>query len=134
MKDYFNLVKSYLLQLQMEIRHENRQQGILVVNNVEEGIVNLILCVAPPILIFEQYIFEISGSPNGVYKALLQKNRDIIHGSFVLDETGARVIFRDTLQIENLDINEFEATLNSLSLLLSEYAGQIINFSKKHTV
>ena len=87
--------------------------------------------MAAPMVIFEQYIFEIGHNQNGVFKALLQKNRDIIHGAFALDETGIRVIFRNTLQVENLDKNEFESTLNSLSLLLSEYAEQIIQFSKK---
>ena len=61
---------------------------------------------------------------------LLQKNRDIVHGAFVIDETGKKVIFRDTLQIENLDLNEIEGTLTSLSLLLSEYSNEIIFFSK----
>ena len=53
-----------------------------------------------------------------------------MHGAFVLDETGQKVIFRDTLQLENLDLNELEASINSLSLLLSEYSEQILNFSK----
>jgi len=131
MKDYFDIIKDYLLQLQLEVTHENKHQGLLVVNNEQEGIVNLIICVAPPILIFEQYIFEITNPSEGIYKALLQKNRDIIHGAFVVDESGKKVIFRDSLQVENLDRNEFEATLNSLSLLLSEYTNQIIHFSKK---
>ena len=65
-----------------------------------------------------------------IYRSLLQKNRDIIHGAFVLDATGEKVIFRDTLQLENLDLNEIEASLNSLGLLLSEYSNQIIEFSK----
>jgi hypothetical protein len=60
----------------------------------------------------------------------LIKNRDIVHGAFVLDEEGKRVIFRDTLQVESLDLNELEGTLNSLSLLLSEYSDEIIKFSK----
>ena len=61
---------------------------------------------------------------------LLKKNRDIIHGAFVLDESGKKVIFRDTLQILNLDRNELEGSLNSLSLLLSEYSNELIKFSK----
>lgn len=131
MKDYFSVVKSYLTDLQLEIKHENTSDSIFIVSNEQDGIVNLIICVAYPIIIFEQYLFEIkSGSPD-VFKALLQKNRDIIHGAFVLDGTGSKVIFRDSLQLENLDRNEFEATLNSLSLLLSEYSEQIINFSKQ---
>jgi hypothetical protein len=60
----------------------------------------------------------------------LQKNRDIVHGAFVLDESGEKVIFRDTLQIENIDLNELEGSINSLSLLLSEYSENIIQFSK----
>jgi hypothetical protein len=131
MNNFFELVKTYVRDLELEIRHENQETGILVVHKEQEGIVNLVVCVAPPMVIFEQYIFEIGALPNAVYKALLQKNRDIIHGAFALDETGCRVIFRNTLQVENLDKNEFEATLNSLSLLLSEYTNQIIQFSKK---
>lgn len=90
----------------------------------------MILGVAPPILIMEQFIFRINAQSEKIFKSLLQKNRDIIHGAFVLDESGEKVIFRDTLQIENMDINELEGSLNSLSLLMSEYSDHIIEFSK----
>ena len=130
MKDYFGVVKNYLNDLQLEIKYENAKNGIFMVNSEQDGIVNLIICVAHPIVIFEQFLFEVKPDANNVFKSLLQKNRDIIHGAFVLDDTGRKVIFRDSLQLENLDKNEFEATLNSLSLLLSEYSEQIINFSK----
>lgn len=131
MKDYFNVIKGYLTELELEIKHENSADCIFIVSSEQEGVVNLIICVAYPIVIFEQFLFEIKTDSPLVYKALLQKNRDIIHGAFVLDHTGQKVIFRDSLQLENLDLNEFGATLNSLSLLLSEYSEQIINFSKR---
>ncbi|MCC7454321.1 MAG: molecular chaperone Tir, partial [Crocinitomix sp.] len=41
-----------------------------------------------------------------------------------------KVIFRDTLQVDSLDLNELEGSLTSLSLLLSEYSDEIISFSK----
>lgn len=130
MRDYYGTVKNYLQALQLDIKHENQKEGIFIVSNEQDGIFNLIICVAHPIVIFEQFIFEIKEEGFQVYKALLQKNRDIIHGAFVVDDTGRKVIFRDSLQLESLDQNEFGATLNSLSLLLSEYSEQIINFSK----
>jgi len=130
MKDYFEVVKGYLTELQLEIKYESKKDCVFIVSSEQDGIVNLIICVAYPIVIFEQYLFEIKTDSPAVFKALLQKNRDIIHGAFVLDATGRKVIFRDSLQLENLDQNEFGATLNSLSLLLSEYSDQIINFSK----
>ncbi|MGG6230389.1 molecular chaperone Tir [Tenacibaculum sp. SDUM215027] len=130
MNTYFSKVKVFLLELNFNIVKENQEEGIFVVEKENEGIKNLIIGVANPIIIFEQYIFKIKEPNQEVFKSLLQKNRDIIHGAFVLDESGERVIFRDTLQLENLDANEFEASLNSLSLLLSEYSDHIINFSK----
>lgn len=54
----------------------------------------------------------------------------MIHGGFALTEDGKKVIFRYTLQISNIDQNEFDAAINSLSLLISEYYNQLINFSK----
>ena len=130
MKNHFNITRDYLLELNFSITRENREDGIMVVQKENSGIKNLILGVAPPILIMEQFIFSVNNQTEKVFKSLLQKNRDIIHGAFVLDETGKKVIFRDTLQIENMDLNELEGSLNSLSLLMSEYSEHIIEFSK----
>ena len=130
MDNYFSKVKDYLLELDYVITHENENDGVLVVDNESNGIKNLVLGVANPLLIVEQFIFEIKNASADIYKQLMQKSRDIIHGAFVLDETGERVIFRNTHELENLDLNEIEATLNSLSLLLSEYSEEIIRLSK----
>ncbi len=130
MNEHFQMVKNYLFQLKFDISHESKTDNIIMISKESEGIKNLILGIASPILIIEQHIFDIKNHNAEIYKSLLQKNRDIVHGAFVLDESGERVIFRDTLQIENLDLNELEASLNSLGLLLSEYSQQIINFSK----
>jgi hypothetical protein len=130
MNNYFTIIKEFLQELNFEITRENPKDGILVIEKENAGVKNLILGIAPPILIMEQYIFKINNKNEEVFKSLLQKNRDIIHGAFVLDESGSKVIFRDTLQIENIDLNELEGTLNSLSLLLSEYSDHIIKFSK----
>jgi hypothetical protein len=131
MDNQFEKVKNYLLELNCEIIAEQENEGILVVNKEDEGIMNLVLGCAEPLLIMEQFIFEIEEDSLSVFKQLLMKNRDIVHGAFVLDESGRKVIFRDTLQIENLDLNELEGSINSLSLLLSEFAEEIIKLSSK---
>jgi uncharacterized protein YjfI (DUF2170 family) len=130
MKNHYNITRDFLLELNFDISREEKEDCILVVQKESAGIRNLILGVAPPILIIEQFIFRINDQSEKIFKSLLQKNRDIIHGAFVLDETGEKVIFRDTLQIENMDVNELEGSLNSLSLLMSEYSDNIIEFSK----
>jgi len=130
MKDHFQIIKNFLLELNFNITYDNKEEEVIVVQKESFGIKNLILGISPPILIMEQFIFNSNNQSEKVFKSLLQKNRDIIHGAFVLDESGKRVIFRDTLQIENLDLNELEGSLNSLSLLMTEYSEKIIEFSK----
>lgn len=130
MKTNFEKVRNYLLELGLTITHSDTADDILVVSKEAEGISNLVIGVAEPILIFEQYIFKLNGSNNDIAIELLKKNRDIVHGAFVLDNTGSKVLFRDTLQLQNLDLNEVEGTITSLSLLLSEFSEEIISYSK----
>lgn len=130
MADYFNLVKDYLLDLDYNITFQSEEEEVFVVEKADAGIHNLVIAIADPILIMEQFLFEIQDGNPGVYEQLLIKNRDIVHGAFALDNTGKKVVFRDTLQLENLDQNEIEGSVNSLELLLSEYSDELIQFSK----
>jgi len=129
MDNNFAKIRDFLLELECTIVSEVENDSVFVIEHEQNGIKNMVVACADPIVIIEQQLFSIKKDSMEMYKTLLQKNRDIIHGAFVIDETGTNVLFRDTLQIENLDINELEGTLNSFSLLLSEYSDEIIGFS-----
>ncbi len=130
MNNHFEKIQSYLLDLEYNIIHQDAESGVFVIEQEEMGIRNLFIACASPILIIEQFLFELKSGSEEIYKNLLMKNRDIVHGAFVLDQEGTKVIFRDTLQLENIDPNELEGSINSLSLLLSEYSNELITFSK----
>ena len=130
MNPHFTKVQSYLLDLNYTITQQDEEDGYFVIENDAEGIHNLVIACAEPILIMEQYMFELKHQSEAIFRELLIKNRDIVHGAFSLDEEGNKVIFRDTLQLENLDQNELEGSINSLGLLLSEYSDELIEFSK----
>ena len=130
MEDSYSKVKNYVLDLGYTISSEIEEDQILIIKDESSGIKNCAIGCAEPILIVEHYLMDLNNGSKEVFQSLLMKNRDIIHGAFVLDESGKKLIFRDTLQIANLDLNELEGTLNSLSLLLSEYSDELINFSK----
>jgi len=127
--NYFEKVKGYLNELEYTIVNEDVTDEVFVISNEEEGIKNMVLVCAEPILIVEQSLAKIKTESIEIYKSLLQKNRDIVHGAMVLDEKGENIIFRDTLQLENLDLNELEATIESLSILLTEYSNELIKIS-----
>lgn len=128
--DYINTIEKFAKTCGCTITYRNDETGILKIENTPDGIHNLILGVAPPVLIIEQFLFSFKSDNIDMFKQLLQKNRDMIHGAFVINEDGDKVLFRYSMQLENIDFNEFESALNSLGLMLSEYYHQIIKFSK----
>jgi hypothetical protein len=117
--------------LGLEIVHQDEKEELIVVSNEEKGIYNLIIDCEDTILVFEQLIYEIKNTTQHHFLRLLQMNRNLIHGAFVVDEKGKQVIFRDSLQIANLDYNEFEGTINALSLGLAEYSNELLSLNKK---
>ena len=129
MGNYFSKIKEYLNELNYSILNENESDGFFIIDKEDEGIKNMVIVVDDPVLIMEQLLFTVKNDDIEMYKALLKKNHDILHGAFVLSDDGKKVLFRDTLQVENLDLNELAGSLNSLSLLLGEYSNEIIKFS-----
>lgn len=130
MQEKFELVKQYLQEMGMAIVSEDSAEELVVVDDEENGIKNLVIDCEAPILVLEQVIMEVPASPEGLYKRLLQMNRELVHGAFVIDDAAEFIIFRDTLQLENLDRNELEASIHALSLGLSEYGTELLNFVK----
>ncbi len=130
MKDHFLIVKTYLLELGYEIIAEDPEEQLFIIHDEEEGINKMFVDCEDDILIIEQVIMDLPVTNDEVFRKLLQKNRDIIHGAFALDSSGSKLLFRDTLQLENLDLNELEGSINSLKLLLAEYSSELLDFHK----
>ncbi|MCP4481566.1 MAG: YbjN domain-containing protein [bacterium] len=126
----FEDVKNYLYTMGCQIEFESPEEEILVVTDESKGIKDLIIDCESPIIILEQVIFDIKTESTAMFKTLLKWNREIIHGAFVINDSGDKLIFRDTLQLENLDFNELEGSINALGLALAEYSDQIILFAR----
>ena len=134
MSENLDLVKGYLLDIDMKIVSENEAEEMVVVDDEENGIRNLIIDCEPPIVILEQLIMDVPDDPGDFFKRLLQMNRTMVHGAFVLDdENGNRVLFRDTLQLENLDRNELEGSIRSLELALAENGAELLEYSHRQS-
>ncbi len=131
MRGNYELVKQYLCDLEMAVKDENPEDGILVTDDEENGIKNLIIACEPPIVILEQVIMKPPAArTDELFKRLLQMNRGLVHGAFALDEAGEFILFRDTLQLENLDKNELEGSIQALSLALSENGSELLEYAE----
>ncbi len=127
----FKKIKEYLSDMEMVIVREDENEELVIVEDEENGIKDLIIDCEEPILILEQVIMKTSQNSDLFFKRLLQINRNLVHGAFVLDEEAEVILFRDTLQLENLDRNELEGSIHALSLALSEYGSEFLEYASK---
>lgn len=125
----FDKVKGFLADLDLRIVKEDAAEELVVVEDEDSGIKNLVVDCEDPILVLEQLIMEVPAETGDIYRRLLQMNRNLVHGAFVLDEDGKYVFFRDTLQLANLDFNELEGTIRALSLAMAENAAELVDFA-----
>src|SRR4029077_20533504 len=78
---------------------------------------------APPVVILRVRVMELPESEprrGDLFRQLLEYNaRELVHGSYGLE--GNHVVLTDTLELENLDFNEFEASFDSMTLALASH-------------
>ena len=129
---HFSTVKDYVLELGFAISAEIPEEEIVIVNDEERGIQNLLIDCEDTVLVLEQLILKICPSVAAEgYQRLLQMNRELVFGAFVLNEEGDSLLYRNTLALENLDLNELESTVNALSLGLAENGQELLSFAAK---
>ena len=78
---------------------------------------------APPVIILRVRVMELPENEprrSELFRQLLEYNaRELVHGSYGLE--GDHVVLTDTLELENLDFSEFEASFDSMTLALASH-------------
>ena len=128
MSEQFEKVKGYVLELGFRIDEEDSSEEIVIINDEERGIHRLVIDCEDTVLVMEQLIMKLEPSTD-VYRRILQMNRELVFGAFVLNEDGDSLLYRNTLALDNLDLNELESTINALSLGLAENGEELLAFA-----
>jgi hypothetical protein len=103
-------IEHYLIQI--GYTYESVESHMWVIRNTA----NIVVTLEPPLVIFRVKLMEIPNKRReDFFKLLLEINAsEMIHGAYGIEDDN--VVLIDTLQAENLDYNEFQATLDALML------------------
>jgi hypothetical protein len=107
------------------------EPNIWLVRTPEDA--EVVVHYAPPVVILRVRVMELPASEprrGELFRQLLEYNaRDLVHGSYGLE--GDHVVLTDTLELENLDFSEFEASFDSLTLALASHLGSLAAFRER---
>ena len=117
-------IESYLLQMQAE--NEELREGTWVIK--ADGVDQLMLTLAGPVLVFRVKVMDVPRhNREELYRTLLELNAtEMMHGAYGVE--GDSVIISDALQVENLDYNEFAATIDDIVLAVASHHGRLAKF------
>jgi hypothetical protein len=120
-------IESYLIK--MEATYDAVGDGIWVVKDVGP---DLVISLADSVAVFRVKVLELdkvaAARREELYRRLLELNaQEMLHGAYGL-EHGA-VVVTDALQLENLDFNEFQATLDDIGLAVNNHYSELARFA-----
>jgi hypothetical protein len=120
-------IESFLLRLEQD--SEEVEPGMWLVQGGEHD-VRLVIHHTPPLLLLRMKVMELPSDGKDcteLFRRLLELNAvDVVHGAYGIEEND--VILSDTLELENLDFNEFQASVDSMQVALASHLDSLSAF------
>jgi hypothetical protein len=111
-------VEAYLHQMNRRFRAVDDQPGTFLVDGEAASVA---VRVDPPLVVVRVHIGEADGAVDAAafFRMLLELNaRELVHASYGIDQ--GRVVLSSALELENLDFNELQATMDEIDLALAQ--------------
>lgn len=104
------------------VTSEELKPGLWVLTPEQDG-VRIVVNFGPPVVVLRVNVMDLPGDAEkrtSLMQKLLELNAtELLHGSYGIE--GDSVVLTDALQLENLDFNEFQASIDSITLALASH-------------
>ena len=120
-------LESFLIR--MDVEYEEVEEGMFLVRTRNGGL-PLVVNYAPPLLLLRMKVMDLAsdkGTPD-LFRSLLELNAtDVVHGAYGLED--GELILSDTLELETLDFQEVQASVESIQMAASSHMERIRQLS-----
>ena len=122
-------LEGFISRLEAEGVHAREiESGLWVLNANGDG-PEVAVHYAPPVVVLRVKVMTLPKKPKSpdLYRHLLELNaKDLVHGAYGVD--GGDIVLSDTLELENLDFNEFQATIDDITLAVADHYSRLAKF------
>lgn len=112
-------IEGYLIDLKLS--YEELGANAWLIDDAEKGLNQIVVILEEPLVIVRCKVMDLPASGReAFYEELLRLNaQDLLHGAYAIE--GKDIILVDTLEVDNLDREEIEATLDAMGLALTQH-------------
>jgi len=118
-------IESYFLQASLP--YEEVGDGLWLTGRPEDA-ERIVVKHQPPVLVCRVNVMDLpEKNREELFKVLLSLNAaEMMHGAYGLE--GGKIVISDALQLENLDFNEFQATIDDITLAVADHYSRLAKF------
>jgi len=123
-----DVIEGYLIR--SGITYETLGDGMWMVHDEFDNVDNIVVTLSPPMVLFRVKLMDLpddSGTHEALFRKLLELNTSsMVSGGYGID--GNAIVALETLQAENLDLNEFQAAIDGLTIAITEHYDELKRF------
>ncbi len=119
-------IEEYLIHTELPFEQVN--EGMWIIHDEHDFVDNIVVMHTPPVVTFRVKVLELAAVKGErrleLFERLLSYNAtEMIAGAYGIE--GDAIVIIDSLQSENLDFNEFQASLDAITMSLREHYKQL---------
>ncbi len=112
-------LENYMIKL--SLNYEEVSANTWIIKDLSKGLENVVVSAADSVIMIRVKVMEIPAKKQDkLYETLLSLNAsDMMHGAYAID--GKNVLIVDTLEVETMDLEEFQASLDAIGFALTSH-------------
>lgn len=112
-------IEAYLIETQLPF--ERVKDGFWIIHDESDAVDNIVVVHTPPVITFRVKLMDVpEAAREELFRHLLNLNSSaMVAGAYALEDDS--VVIVDSLQSENLDYNEFQASIDAIAFAVREH-------------
>lgn len=95
-----------------------------IIRDPERGVDNVVVYAEDSLVTVRVRVMDVPQPvPDRLYEDLLRLNLEMVHGAYALEDE--HIVLLDTLEFETMDLEEFQASVDSIGLALAQHYEQL---------
>ncbi|MFW6312976.1 MAG: YbjN domain-containing protein [Spirochaetota bacterium] len=113
--------------INLELMYEEVGDSMWLVTDEENGLRSVVVYVQEDLVTLRAKVMDVpSEDREAFFEELLRLNAEMVHGAYAIEEQS--VILIDSLEGPTMDLEEFQASLDSTGLALAQHYGKLSKY------
>jgi hypothetical protein len=115
--------------INLELVYEEVGDNMWLITDEENGLKSVVVYVQEELVTLRAKVMDVpSEQREAFFEDLLRLNAEMVHGAYAIE--GDSVILVDSLEMPTLDLEEFQASLDSTGLALAQHYGKLAKYTQ----